>query len=119
MQPREVLASVGTALLLDLADLLTFGPLGLWTGLLLGLVLGWMLAPQLGFASRRWLPSLLAGVYCMTPGTALIPLAAIWTGVRSLASPPGQPPARGADARGSLEADYEARWEDDEDPPRD
>ena len=121
MQPRDVLAPVGSALLLDLADLITFGPLGLWTGLGLGLVVGWMLAPQLGFANRRWLPSLLAGVYCMTPGTALLPLAAIWTAVRSLVSPQASPPppAPGAGDRNALEADYEARWDDDHAPPRD
>ena len=54
---QRVLTAVGTALLVDAADLVTFGPLGLWTGLLLGGLLGWHLAPQLGFSERRRLPA--------------------------------------------------------------
>jgi len=113
---QRALTAVGTALLVDAADLVTFGPLGLWTGLLLGGLLGWHLAPQLGFSERRWLPAALAGAYCMTPGTALMPLASIFAGVRSLSTPPepsdapsGEPPA----VSDAIEVPYEARWDDD------
>ena len=117
--PRA-LTAIATALLVDAADLVTFGPLGLWTGLLVGALLGWTLAPQLGFAQRRWLPAALAGAYCMTPGTALMPLATILVGVRSLTAPreprveprvdPGSRDPAESDA---IEARYEARWDDE------
>ena len=118
--PPSVLTSVGTALLVDAADLITFGAIGVWTGFLLGAVLGWTLAPQLGFPERRWLPAVFAGAYCMMPGTALVPLAAIVTGVRGWAEkhqqpePPADPPAR----PGAIEADYEARWDAEGDEDR-
>lgn len=112
-------AAIGSALLLDLADLVTFGPIGLWTGAALGLVLGWFLAPQLGFAARRWLPAALSGLYFTTPGTALLPLAGVLVAVRSLtararAAAPSADVARrqGGDA---IDADYVSRWHDDPD----
>jgi hypothetical protein len=115
----NALTSIATALLLDLADLITFGAVGVWTGFLLGAVLGWTLAPQLGFPERRWLPALFGGAYCMLPGTALMPLAAIFTGVRSFAANAERatgergvdPPARRAEP-GAIEADYQASWEE-------
>ena len=121
--PQSPWVAVATALALDAADLVTFGPVGLWTGLLLGGVLGWSLAPQLGFGDRRWLPSLLAGAYCMLPGTALLPLATVLTGARAFSdSQRAAPPAVGPDESrrdpGAIEADYRARWDDDDSRPR-
>jgi hypothetical protein len=125
-QPNDrwstALSAVGTALLLDAADLITFGPIGVWTGLLLGGLLGWGLAPQLGFPGRRWLPSILAGLYCMMPGTALMPLAAIFVGVRSLSAPvppPIEPPVEPRAEPGAIEAEYKSRWDDESSDPRD
>jgi len=113
------MGAMGGALLLDLADLVTFGPVGAWTGLAVGLVLGWVLAPQLGLSGRRWLPALLSGLYLTTPGTALLPMAGLLTAVRSLltrVSPP--PPSSEGQLRErstAIEADYVSRWQDDPD----
>ena len=110
---------MAAALLLDVADLVTFGPIGAWTGLAVGLVLGWLLAPQLGLGGRRWLPALLSGLYLTTPGTALLPMAGLMTGVRSLLMGPKAPsssaPAevRPESPSATIEADYVSRWHDD------
>lgn len=108
-------AALGSGLLLDLADLITFGPIGLWTGGLLGAALGWLIAPRIGFAVRRWVPAALAGLYLMTPGTALLPLAGLLVGVRALAGGRSEKPlVDGSRPQGSaIEADYVARWEED------
>jgi len=107
------------AFLVDLVDLITFGPLGIRAGLLLGALAGFVLAPSLGFEKRRWLPALLAGVYCMVPGTAVVPLAAALTGLRLLSAPrEPAPPVEGEreEPTGSIDANYRSSW--DEDPKR-
>lgn len=69
----------------DAVDLATFGPIGLILGLLAGGSVGWLLAPSLGFSrGRRWLGAALSGLYCMTPLTALMPLASVAAGLKSL-----------------------------------
>lgn len=71
---RPVLAGLA----LDALDLATAGPIGLWTGMIVGTVGGYFLAPSLGFSERRrWLCALLAGVYCTLPTTAFVPLASV------------------------------------------
>ena len=53
------LAPIAAGLLLDAIDLMTFGPVGLWTGLAIGGSAGWVLSPYLGFSARhRWLCAL-------------------------------------------------------------
>ena len=119
---QQAVTAIGTGLLLDLADLITFGPIGVWTGLALGGVLGWILAPQLGYGRRPWLPAIAAGLYCMTPGTALLPAAGLLAAVRAFSSSDAPrapaPPGRPAD-RNAIAAHYESRWDDDQDTPRD
>jgi hypothetical protein len=74
------------AMALDLADLATFGPIGLRLGLAVGAAVGWLLAPALGFsAQRRWLAAAVGGVYCAMPSTAFLPLASVVTMVAKLA----------------------------------
>ena len=113
------LGAVSSALLLDLADLVTFGPVGAWAGLAVGLALGWVLAPQLGFGGRRGLTALLSGLYLTTPGTALLPMAGLLTALRSLlaGTPRKAPPPEGrlAERETPIEADYVSRWQDDPD----
>ncbi len=61
--------------LIDMADVLTFGPVGLRFCLLIGGILGWVLAKVLGFPPRyRWIAIALSGIYCALPGTAVFPL---------------------------------------------
>jgi hypothetical protein len=65
-------------MILDAADLLTPGPVGLAGGQFVGMPVGWWISSIYGFTiPSRLLCATLAGVYCMTPGTELIPLATI------------------------------------------
>ena len=121
---RGVLTPVLAGLLVDIADLVTFGPLGTWLGFALGALVAWQLAPRFGLADRPWLPSLLAGLYCMTPGTALMPLATLITSVlhmgsgRAPAAPPQARSARGAPATPpTIEPEYSASWDDEDSEP--
>lgn len=75
---QQMIRPIFAALAIDLLDLATFGPVGLYTGLILGAVAGFWLAPLLGFPPhRRWLSALVTGVYCTLPLTGLIPLATL------------------------------------------
>jgi len=114
-------------LVIDAIDLATFGPIGLYSGMLIGGAVGYLMAPELGFPARgRWACALMTGVYCTLPLTGFIPAAAIGAGIaHSLLGDeerpeegdglePGQPPA--------IEVEYESEWEDargDDLPPRD
>jgi len=70
------------AMLLDAVDLATFGPLGLWLGFILGALTGWFLAESLGFKrENRWMGSALGGLYCMLPGTSVLPVATVATAI--------------------------------------
>jgi len=75
---KQIIGPMVAALAIDLLDLATFGPFGLYTGLILGGAAGYFLAPFLGFPPhRRWLSALATGVYCTLPLTGLIPLATL------------------------------------------
>lgn len=75
---KQIIGPMVAALAIDLLDLATFGPFGLYTGLILGGAAGYWLAPFLGFPPhRRWLSALATGVYCTLPLTGLIPLATL------------------------------------------
>ena len=72
---KRIVGPMIAAIAIDLLDLATFGPVGLYTGLLLGAVAGYWLAPLLGFPPhRRWLSALATGVYCTLPLTGPLPL---------------------------------------------
>jgi hypothetical protein len=82
--PRESLLSrlfrslgpIGGCILLDLVDLATFGPVGLFGGFLLGAVVGWWVAALYGFSSRqRILITLAAAAYTAIPFTEPLPVA--------------------------------------------
>lgn len=65
-------------MLLDLADLLTFGSVGFYLGPVIGGLLGWWLARVYGFGiAGQCICITLAVVYCTFPGTALLPLATV------------------------------------------
>jgi hypothetical protein len=82
---RRIFGPIVAGFVIDLLDFATFGPLGLWSGLLVGGLVGWWLAPELGFPRhRRGLAALLTGVYCMLPMTGLMPLATIVAGLVQL-----------------------------------
>ena len=70
---------VGAGLILDLVDLGTFGPMGVFFGGVIGAVVGWYLARVLG-VPRRWRTWMIvaAAVYCMIPFTEFIPAATLF-----------------------------------------
>ena len=109
------------AALLDAIDLATFGPLGLWVGFVLGALAGWFLAEHLGFMPRnRWMGAALGGLYCMLPGTSVLPLATVVTAIRQFSGASGpaaaQPLAGRAserDVKESIVAEYRTIDEDE------
>jgi len=65
-------------MLLDTADLLTWGPVGMYLGPVVGGFLGWWLARVYGLGViGQCVVITLAVVYCTMPGTALLPLATV------------------------------------------
>jgi hypothetical protein len=72
------LGPIAGGFLLDLVDLATYGPLGLYGGFLLGGAAGWWLASRLGLSSRaRIAVALAAAVYSATPATEFVPLGTL------------------------------------------
>lgn len=65
-------------LILDFADLATFGPVGLYTGMIVGCTIGWLISGIYDFSRNgRLIFALLAGIYCTIPYTFFLPLATI------------------------------------------
>ena len=78
------------ALVLDFADLITFGPFGIYGGLFIGAAVGWWMSGSYGFGrAGRIAVALSAGIYCMLPATHFLPLASILSATgRFLEDPP-------------------------------
>ncbi len=69
---------VVAGLVIDFVDLATFGPIGLYLGLPIGGFAGYWMGRALGLERKPSLVcALLAGVYCMIPGTEMIPVATV------------------------------------------
>ena len=102
-------------LAIDGLDLMTFGPIGLYAGLILGGVVGYWLAPMLGFPPKgRWLAALMTGIYCTIPLTGFIPAAAIAAGLtRALSRGDTTPVAQSDDPalrpEGSIDVEFESK----------
>lgn len=88
------LGPVAGGLLLDMVDLATFGPIGVYGGFLLGGAVGWWVATLYGVhGAGRGLITGLAALYTGFPGTAFVPLATVVGGLlrlRDPRSPPGE-----------------------------
>ena len=112
---KQTLGPMIAGLAIDGLDLMTFGPVGLYAGLLLGGAVGYWLAPALGFPPRsRWLAALMTGIYCTIPVTGFIPAAAIAAGLsRALFRDKGTPPATNADpalrSDGAIDVEFESK----------
>lgn len=66
------------AVVLDAADFVTFGPVGVYIGFFVGLGIGWWLGGFYGFdRGARWTVAIAAGIYTMIPMTEFIPLATL------------------------------------------
>jgi hypothetical protein len=107
---KQIVRPMLAALAIDLLDLATFGPIGLYIGMILGAAVGYWLAPLLGFPPhRRWLSALATGVYCTLPLTGRIPLATL-ASVMSRAMTRGNQHvdvAREPDPEGAIDVEYE------------
>ena len=109
----QAIGPMMAGLAIDGLDLMTFGPIGLYTGLMLGGAVGYWLAPRLGFPPRaRWLAALMTGIYCTIPLTGFIPAAAIAAGLsRALFRGSAMPVEANADPalrrEGSIDVEFE------------
>ena len=74
----RLLGPLAGGYLLDVMDLFTFGPVGFYLGPLLGGLLGWWLATVYRFGVLgQSVMILITALYCLFPGTELLPLATI------------------------------------------
>lgn len=79
-QSAAMWGPVLAAILLDVADVLSFGPQGILVGLVAGSALGWRIAAASGFSAKgRLICAGLAALYCFVPFTEALPLATIVT----------------------------------------
>lgn len=75
---RKALLPIVGGVILDCADLATYGPAGLYTGMIVGCTVGWLISDFYAYSKQgRLIFAILAGVYCTTPGTFFLPLATI------------------------------------------
>ena len=118
---KRLVGPMLAGLAIDALDLVTFGPIGVYTGMLVGGVVGYWLAPQLGFPPKgRWLSALMTGIYCTMPLTGFLPAATIAAGLsRALfqdedAVASDEDPATHSDD--SIEAEYTSEWNDSDRP---
>ncbi len=95
---ERALGPVAAGVILDLVDLATFGPVGIFLGPLLGGLVGWYLSGVLCIPQRwRFSVAALAGFYCMLPRTEFIPVATIVGALaRFFEAGPKQPPPSGS-----------------------
>lgn len=74
---HRALGPLAGGILLDLADLSTFGPYGLG-GFVIGALVGWWTCSIYDLSrSTRFYLALLAGAYCLFPLTEFLPLATL------------------------------------------
>ena len=75
---HSALGPLAGAMILDFADLITVGPIGLLLGLIVGGAVGWWISSIYCFDRwQRGTWALLAGLYCTIPFTAIFPFATI------------------------------------------
>lgn len=109
-----ILGPIAAGILLDLVDFATFGPIGLWAGLVVGGAAGYLLAMGMGVRpERRWGYALAAGAYCTLPFTAYLPVATLLGAVIRLREKDltGAEPAPDELAPPALEAGQDGRRE--------
>jgi len=88
-------------MLLDLVDLATFGPAGLYGGFLLGGAAGWWLGHRYGLSGRqRAAMALAAAAYSATPATETLPLGTLVGGLVQVGGRPRSTPERSSSEDG-------------------
>ena len=69
---------VVAGMILDVVDLATFGPIGFFLGIPVGLAAGYWLGSCLGLERKHCLwVAMASAIYCTTPGTEFIPLGTL------------------------------------------
>ncbi len=112
---KQMIGPMVAGIAIDGLDLMTFGPIGLYAGLILGGAVGYWLAPMLGFPPKgRWLAALMTGIYCTIPLTGFIPAAAVAAGLtRALSRGNAAPVETSADPalrpEGSIDVEFESK----------
>ena len=112
---KQILGPMVAGIAIDGLDLITFGPIGLYAGLILGGAVGYWLAPMLGFPPKgRWIAALMTGIYCTIPLTGFIPVAAIAAGLtRALSRGDAMPVEPNDDpalrSEGSIDVEFESK----------
>ena len=90
---HRALGPLAGGVVLDTADFVTFGPIGLLIGFFVGCMVGWWISSFYKYskeAQLKW--AILAGIYCAFPFTALIPLATLISATgRFQEQPAGEP----------------------------
>jgi hypothetical protein len=88
---NNAIAPLAGGILIDTLDIATFGPVGLYFGLFIGFAAGWWITSVYRFEKKtKLIWSLLAGIYCMTPGTAFFPLATVISVIGRFSQTPKQ-----------------------------
>ena len=73
---HHTIGPIAGGMILDAADLITFGPIGIYGGMVVGAVVGFWLTTLYRFSIPiRLFWSLVAGIYCTVPFTAPFPIA--------------------------------------------
>jgi hypothetical protein len=87
---QRALGPILGGLILDMTDLATFGPVGLYAGFFLGAGIGWWISSFYNFPNAsRALCALFAGIYCALPLTEFLPVATFLSAVgRFFEDPP-------------------------------
>ena len=87
---HHALGPIAGAMILDASDILTFGPLGIYAGALVGGCVGFWLTGLYRFSMpARLLWSAAAGIYCSIPFTEMLPIATLISACHRFAHAPG------------------------------
>jgi len=88
---HHAVGPIAGAMILDASDLMTFGPLGIYTGLLVGSGVGFWLTGLYGFKMpARIFWSCVAGIYCTVPFTEMFPIATVISATHRFAHTKGK-----------------------------
>lgn len=75
---NHAIGPVAAGMVIDVVDLITFGPVGLVLGIPLGAGAGYWLGRSMRLESHMcWICAVAAGIYCTIPGTELLPLGTL------------------------------------------
>jgi hypothetical protein len=87
---HRAIGPIAGAMILDAADFVTFGPLGLYAGALVGVTVGWWVTGFYRFSqSSRLFWAVMAAVYCTVPMTELLPIATVMSATARFFDDPG------------------------------